>query len=130
MYTLSMLIQVITFKSLGFYLGWSLFHSRALQFKLVLKSSVQLFSSLKRLKEEASLSIGYLIALGKKYREVGVFQVDDMERRLAELLPNCGGRTVKGYANLVWFTLQVCTFTYILHIRLWLAWYDYPSFTL
>lgn len=65
------------------------------------------FSLLKGLKEAASRSIGYMIALGKKYRETGVFQVDDYEQRLVNLLPNCGGRTIKGYANLMWFTEQV-----------------------
>ena len=73
------------------------------------------FSALKRLKEEASLSIGYLVALGKKYREEGVFQVDNIEKRLAELLPNCGGRTVKGYANLIWFTLKVSNLAFKPH---------------
>ena len=56
---------------------------------------------------EASGSIGYYIALGKRYREEGVFAVDDYEQRLVKLLPNCGGRTIKGYANLIWFTEQV-----------------------
>ena len=65
------------------------------------------FSSLKSLKANASNSIGYLISLGKKYKEQGVFEVDEHEQHLLPLLPNCGGRTVKGYANLVWFTEQV-----------------------
>ena len=67
----------------------------------------QAFSSLNTLKGEAANSVGYFVALGKRYKESGVFQVDDYVPRLAELLPNCGGRTVKGYANLVWFTEQV-----------------------
>lgn len=65
------------------------------------------FTSLKSVKANASNSIGYLVALGKKYKEQGVFDVDNYEQRLMSLLPNCGGRTVKGYANLVWFTEQV-----------------------
>jgi len=65
------------------------------------------FSALKHLKEDASRSIGYYIALGCRYKEVGVFEVDQHEQRLASLLPNCGGRTIKGYANLIWFTEQV-----------------------
>ena len=63
--------------------------------------------------EEASRSIGYFIALGKRYREEGVFEVDDHEKRMVELLPNCGGRTIKGYANLVWFTEQVRYLQYL-----------------
>lgn len=64
---------------------------------------------LKRLKEEAPKSIpGFYIALGKKYREEGVFEVDTREQELAKVLPNCGGRNIKGYANLIWFTEQVC----------------------
>ena len=47
------------------------------------------------------------MALGKKYRNEGVFQVDQYEHRLALLLPNCGGRTIKGYANLMWFSEEV-----------------------
>ena len=47
------------------------------------------------------------MALGKKYRNEGVFQVDQYEHRLAPLLPNCGGRTIKGYANLMWFSEEV-----------------------
>ncbi len=65
------------------------------------------FSSLRQLKEEASRSIGYFIALGKRFREEGVFEVDGYEKDLLKLLPNCGGRTIKGYANLIWFTEQV-----------------------
>ena len=65
------------------------------------------FSALNRLKEAASSSIGYYVALGKVYREKGVFEVDEYEERLMQYLPNCGGRTIKGYANLIWFTEQV-----------------------
>ena len=65
------------------------------------------FSSLKNLKKNASSSIGYYISMGKKFREAGVFEVDKYEKDLAILLPNCTGRTIKGYANLVWFTEQV-----------------------
>ena len=65
------------------------------------------FSSLKSLKAEASNSIGYIVAIGKAYRQGGAFVVDEYEKRVATLLPNCGGRTVKGYTNLVWFTEQV-----------------------
>jgi len=65
------------------------------------------FSSLKDLKEKASCSIGYYIELGKRYRETGVFSVDEYEEKVASFLPNCGGRTLKGYANLLWFTEQV-----------------------
>ena len=65
------------------------------------------FTSLKQLKDTANSSIGYYIALGKLYRECGIFDVDEYERRVSMLLPNCGGRTVKGYANLIWFTEQV-----------------------
>lgn len=63
----------------------------------------QAFSSLKRLKDEASRSIGYYIQLGKQYREIGVFEVDRYETRSGELLPDWGGRTIKGYANLMVF---------------------------
>lgn len=73
------------------------------------------FSSLRQLKEEASRSIGYYIALGKRYREEGVFQVDEYEKDLLTLLPNCGGRTIKGYANLIWFTEQVSIACKTLH---------------
>ena len=66
------------------------------------------FSSLKDYKEKASAAVGYFIALGKKYRTTGVFKVDEYEEALSALLPNCGGRTIKGYANLVWFTQEVC----------------------
>lgn len=65
------------------------------------------FSALKLLKAQGSQGIGYFIALGKKYKDSGVFEVDAYEDRLTPLLPNCGGRTVKGYAHLVWFTEQV-----------------------
>ena len=68
------------------------------------------FSALKQLKEDASRSIGYFIALGRRYRDEGVFEVDRHEERLANLLPNCGGRTIKGYANLIWFTEQVSSY--------------------
>lgn len=71
------------------------------------------FSALKQLKEDASRSIGYYVALGSRYRDVGVFDVDTYEQRLASLLPNCGGRTVKGYANLIWFTEQVGSYVYV-----------------
>lgn len=67
----------------------------------------QAFSALKRLKSEASSSIGFFISMGKRYREVGAFEVDDYEQRLLPLLPTCSGRTLKGYANLIWFTEQV-----------------------
>ena len=33
--------------------------------------------------------------------------MDQYEQKLAPLLPNCGGRTIKGYANLIWFTEEV-----------------------
>ena len=62
---------------------------------------------IKDLKEKASCSIGYYIELGKRYRETGVFHVDEYEETVASLLPNCGGQTLKGYANLLWFTEQV-----------------------
>ena len=68
----------------------------------------QAFSLLKNLKREASCSIGYILALGKRYRESGISEVDLHEQRVADLLPDCGGRTIKGYANLIWFTEQVC----------------------
>ena len=70
----------------------------------------QAFASLKRLKDEASSSIGYFLSLGVQYRETGVFEVDKYEQKLAQLLPNSGGRTIKGYANLIWFTEQVCIY--------------------
>ena len=72
------------------------------------------YASLRRLKEESSCSMGYLLALGARYRERGVFDVDNYEQRLAQILPNCGGRTVKGYANLIWFTEQVRYILYVL----------------
>ena len=62
------------------------------------------FSSLKECKEKASSAVGYFIALGKKYRATGVLEVDEYKEQLSALLPNCGGRTIKGYANLLWFT--------------------------
>jgi len=65
------------------------------------------FSALKDLKEKASCSISYYIVLGKRYRETGVFNVDEYEETIASFLPNCGGWTLKGYANLLWFTEQV-----------------------
>ena len=37
-----------------------------------------------------------------------MFEVDAHEQELVKVLPNCGGRTIKGYANLIWFTEQVC----------------------
>lgn len=64
------------------------------------------FSSLKRLKVEASSSIGLFIAMGKAYREEGAFEVDRYEQRVTPLLQNCTGRTIKGYAHLIWFTEQ------------------------
>ena len=67
------------------------------------------FTSLKHLKDTANSSIGYYIALGKLYRDSGIFEVDEYEERVSTLLPNCGGRSVKGYANLIWFTKQVST---------------------
>ena len=67
------------------------------------------FSSLKQLKDTANSSIGYYISLGKLYRECGIFEVDEYEQKVSTLLPNCGGRTVKGYANLIWFTEQAST---------------------
>jgi hypothetical protein len=45
--------------------------------------------------------------LGKKYKETGVFEVDQYEKKVGEILPGCGGRTIKGYANLIWFSEQV-----------------------
>ena len=66
------------------------------------------FSDLKSLKAEAANSIGYIVALGKQYRQNGAFQVDEYEKQIACLLPHCGGRTVKGYSNLIWFTEQAC----------------------
>ena len=67
------------------------------------------FTSLKHLKDTANASIGYYIALGKLYRDSGIFEVDEYEQRVSTLLSNCGGQTVKGYANLIWFTKQVST---------------------
>ena len=67
------------------------------------------FSSLKQLKDTANSSIGYYISLGKLYRESGIFEVDEYEQKVSTLLPNCSGRTVKGYANLIWFTEQAST---------------------
>jgi hypothetical protein len=75
------------------------------------------FTSLKHIKSEASGSIGYFISLGKRYRETGVFQVDSHEQALASLFPNCGGRTIKGYANLIWFTEQVSDISVTLHME-------------
>ena len=66
---------------------------------------------------EAASSIGYIVALGKEYRQGGAFTVDEHERKVATLLPSCGGRTVKGYANLIWFTEQVCTIDSLLSIN-------------
>ena len=63
------------------------------------------FSALKELKMKASM--GFIIALGKRYRETGAFAVDENEKQLATVLPSCSGRTIKGYANLLWFTEQV-----------------------
>lgn len=65
------------------------------------------FTSLKQLKDTANSSIGYYILLGKLHRECGIFDVDEYEQKVSALLPNCGGRTVKGYANLIWFTEQL-----------------------
>ena len=65
------------------------------------------FSSLKQLKDASSSSIGYFVGLGKLYREIGVFEVDELVQKLADLLPKCLGRTIKGYAHLIWFTEQV-----------------------
>lgn len=65
------------------------------------------FTNLKYLKEQASNSIGHYISLAAKYRQTGCFEVDQYEGRLGAMLPKCGGRTVKGYANLIWFTEQV-----------------------
>ena len=67
------------------------------------------FTLLKHLKDTANSSIGYYMALGKLYRDSGIFEVDEYEQRVSILLLNCGGRTVKGYANLIWFTKQVST---------------------
>jgi len=67
----------------------------------------QAFSAPKRLKAEASSIVGFFIAMGKRYREVGAFEVDQYKQRVLPLLPTCSGRTVKGHANLIWFTEQV-----------------------
>ena len=72
------------------------------------------FSSLKHLKDTASSSIGYFMSLGKTYRSTGVFEVDEIGQKLADLLPKCIGRTIKGYAHLIWFTEQVCYIIVIL----------------
>ena len=74
------------------------------------------FTNLKHLKEQASNSIGYFISLAAKYRQTGCFEVDEYESRLGAMLPKCGGRTVKGYANLLWFTEQVSNRAYNLHV--------------
>ena len=63
-------------------------------------------SALKKLKQNAPKSIAFLIALGKVYRQRGVFEVDNLEEKLATLLPKLGGRTLNGYAHLIWFTEQ------------------------
>ena len=65
------------------------------------------FSSLKTLKSDAVSSIGYIVALAKTYREHGAFIVDEHEKKVATMLPKYGGRTIKGYANPIWFTEQV-----------------------
>lgn len=65
------------------------------------------FSQLKALKDEAAHSIGSIVALGKKYRNGGGFVVDEYEKKITTLLPNCSGRTIKGYSNLIWFTEEV-----------------------
>ena len=49
------------------------------------------FSALKQLKEDASCSIGYFRARGHRYRDEGVFEVNQHKERLANLLPSCGG---------------------------------------
>ena len=59
------------------------------------------------LKANANTSMGSYIGLGKLYRQNGIFDIDDYEERVSILLPNCGGRVLKGYANLLWFTNQV-----------------------
>ncbi len=69
------------------------------------------FSSLRELKEASSQSIGFYIALGKRFRNEGAFEVDGYEKELLKLLPNCGGRTIKGYASLLWFTEQVSIYS-------------------
>ena len=46
------------------------------------KEQRKAFSSLKLLKDAAALSIAYFIALGKLYRENGVFEVDKLGHKL------------------------------------------------
>ena len=65
------------------------------------------FTSLKQLKRNANTSIGWYVQLGKIYRQEGIFEIDDYEERVSIMLPNCGGRVLKGYANLIWFTAKV-----------------------
>ena len=66
----------------------------------------KVFSSLKLLKSKAGSSIRHIVALDKQYHEGGEFKVDEHEKKTAP--DNCSGRTIKGYANLIWFTEQVC----------------------
>ena len=69
------------------------------------------FTSLKDLKNKANSSIASYIRIGKTYKATGVFKIDEYEEKLSTLLPNCGGRVLKGYANLLWFTKEVSTTT-------------------
>ena len=71
------------------------------------------FTSLKQLKNNANTSMGYYVKLGKIYRQEGVFEIDDYEEKVSKLLPNCGGCVLKGYANLISFTIKVPISLYI-----------------
>ena len=63
------------------------------------------YSALKKLKQNAPKSIAFLIALEKDYRQRGVFDIDNLEEKLATLFPHLGDRTLNGYAH-IWFTEQ------------------------
>ena len=54
------------------------------------------FSDLKSLKAEAANSIGYIVALGKHYRQNGAFQVDEYEKQVAGLTTTLWRKNSKG----------------------------------
>ena len=78
---------ILIFSSSGFSPGLRSSRSRVHQFAGSQLTSVVLF---------CPCHSSERIQLGKAYRLTGAFEVDNHEDKVAELLPNCVGRTTKG----------------------------------
>ena len=75
------------------------------------------YADLPILIKESSSSVGYFIALGCKFLDVGIRNMDDVILPKLRSLLGSGviPRCLPSYAILVWFTLEVSIINYLMH---------------